>query len=184
MRITNSQTGYGLIQIALHWGMALLIFFTAMVGFNMTDLPSGQPDTFAAYNFHKSLGITVLGLVAIRLLWRLVAGAPAPVASMTDFERSLATAAHHALYLLMFIVPLLGWLNTSTADMPVNWFGMAIVPQLMGPDSGLKEVFGTVHELAAKLLLFLVILHVLAALRHHFMKKDDSLRRMLRPPAN
>ena len=181
MRIGNSETGYGIVHVAVHWIMAVLIVMTALRGLTMTDLPPLDPSTFEAYNLHKSLGITVLALAVLRLVWRIVHGAPKLPEGMSDLERSLATAAHHALYLLLFLVPLLGWLMSSTAAIPVSWFGMATLPSLMGADEGLKEIFEEAHELAANLLMILVGLHVLAALKHHFISKDNVLRRMIVP---
>ena len=179
--LSNTHTGYGIVHILIHWIMAVLIFWTAWAGLTMTELPPLDPATFEAYNFHKSLGITVLGLAALRLAWRLTQPKPKLPEGMSDLERSISVATHHALYLLLFLVPLLGWLNTSTAAIPVNWFGLGTLPNLMAADEGLQEVFEAVHEVAAKLLMFLVVLHVLGALKHHLIAKDDVLRRMIMP---
>ena len=181
MRIGNTNKGYGIVHVAIHWLTAILIFWAAVLGLTMTDLPPFEPSTFETYNFHKSLGIAVLAIAAFRIVWRLAHGAPPMPANMSDFERSLAIAAHHALYLLMFLVPILGWLNTSAAAIPVNWFGIGVLPPLMEADPGLQEIFEAIHEITAKLLMFLIILHIVGALKHHFVAKDDVLKRMIVP---
>lgn len=181
MQIGNSSTGYGIVHILLHWSIAALVLLTALVGFRMGNLPRMDPSTFETYNFHKSLGITVLGLVIARLLWRFVHGTPGLPAAMSPYERWAAAIVHRALYALMLLVPLLGWFDTSAAAIPVNWFRLVTLPQPIPADSRLQELLGTLHGLAAWTLLSLILLHALAALKHQFIDKDNVLRRMIVP---
>ena len=175
----NTDNGYGLVQIVIHWIMAGLIIWTAIIGLRMTDLP----DDFSkleTYAFHKSLGLTVLLLAVVRLVWKLANKKPLLPATMVGWERKAAMATHHAIYLLLFLVPTLGWLTSDSAPFPLQYFGLIGVP-VAGIGADVAKVFLDIHEWVAKLLLLLVIMHVAAALKHHFISEDDVLRRMIVP---
>ena len=175
----NTRNGYGLVQILIHWIMAILIWWTAIIGLRMTDLPDSlaKLDT---YSFHKSLGLSVLLLAILRLAWKVANDKPLMPETMKDWERKAALATHHTIYLLLFLVPILGWLTSEAAPFPLQYFGLAQVPVAgIGPDAA--KVFLDIHEWVAKLLLLLVIVHFLAALKHHFVDKDTILKRMIVP---
>lgn len=180
MRWVNSDQSWGLVAQLFHWVIAVLIIWAFYIGWNMTDLEI-SPEMFATYNFHKSLGLTILALALLRLGWRLANGSPRLPDGMSGVERKLAHLTHWGLYGILLVMPLSGWLLTSAAGVPVNYFGLGTVPMLLGSDEPLSETLGAVHDILSKLLLVLFALHVLGALKHHFISKDNTLRRMILP---
>ncbi|MFZ6813939.1 cytochrome b [Undibacterium sp. Rencai35W] len=169
---------YPLASIAFHWLIALLIAAAFTLGTIMTDMKI-SPTKLQYYSWHKWLGVTVLGLVALRLLTRLLSQAPTYPNSMPEWQKKIASLTHGVLYLLMFAVPLSGYFYTSAAGYPVVYLGLIQLPTIIGPNPELKPVLKELHELLTNVLLVLVILHVVAALKHHFIDKDGLLQRML-----
>ncbi len=164
----------------LHWLIALMIVGMGTVGLVMTDM-APSPDKIKIYALHKSFGITVLMLVGLRLVWRLATRHP-PEVPGPAWQRWSASAVHFALYVLMFAIPLSGWLFNSAANFPLQWFGIVHLPALWGPDPAVKHWAREFHEDAFWILAALVALHAAAALKHHYFDRDDTLRRMLPPP--
>ena len=161
----------------LHWLIALMIFGLGIVGLTMT-LMAPSLDKLKVYALHKSFGITVLMLVALRLVWRLAHRAPPPV-PMPRWQHAAAQAVHFALYVLMFTMPLSGWLFNSASNFPLQWFGLLHLPALWGPDPVVKSWARDVHEWGFWTLMGLVVLHAAAAIKHHYIDHDETLRRML-----
>ncbi len=180
MKMVNSDRSWGLVSQFFHWVMAGLIIWTFYIGWTMTGLEI-SPEMFATYNFHKSLGLTILTLAVLRLGWRLANRTPLLPEGMSGVERALAHLTHWGLYAILLAMPLSGWLLTSTAGVPVNYFGLGTVPMLTGSDEAWAKTLAGVHEIFSKLLLVLFVLHVLGALKHHFVSKDNTLRRMILP---
>lgn len=176
--LRNDQARYGTVAQTLHWLIAALIFIMFGLGWYMTDLPLGQ-HKFDMYQLHKSIGITILSLAAVRLLWRVFNPAPPLPASLKPWERTAAHTSHALLYLMLFAQPLIGFLQSNAANFPVVWWGFVRLPALIGSDENLGEALLEVHVWNSRLLLALVLVHAGAALRHHFVLKDDVLRRML-----
>ena len=174
---THPPTRYSLPAIALHWLLALLILGSLGIGFYMTGL-SMSPTRLKLYNWHKWAGVTILALSAARLLWRLTHQPPADP-PMPAWQAQAAHAAHWALYVLFFAVPLVGWAYSSAAGFPIVWFGVLPLPDFVSPDKALAEAIKPWHGRLAYLLAFVVLLHVAAALKHHFVDRDGLLLRML-----
>lgn len=175
--IRNSKERWGQVSIALHWLTALLVIGLAVVGLVMTELPNSALKV-QVYALHKSVGLTVLALAALRLLWRLVAGAPDEIPA-PRLQRLAAKAVHWALYALLFTLPLSGWLFNSAAGFPLKWFGVLALPKLFtGYNPELKQLAHELHETGFYLLALLLLAHAGAALYHHYLKKDDTLNRM------
>ncbi|MGO9170846.1 MAG: cytochrome b [Rhodomicrobium sp.] len=169
---------------SLHWLIALLIFFLFPLAWVMGDLPGVQKAQ--AYNLHKSLGITVLALMALRLLWRGFYAAPALPSTMPKLERTAAKLGHGGLYVLLFALPLSGWAMISTSkrqSLLFEYFDFPLLPWLSELPDGAKksyhESFESAHGILAYLLLFLVAVHAGAALRHAILLKDGIFSRML-----
>ena len=169
---------------SLHWLIALLIFVLFPLGWVMGDFSGIQK--FQAYNLHKSLGITVLALMALRIVWRGFYGAPTLPSTMPALERTAAKFGHLALYALLFALPLAGWAVISTSDKPSLLFGFTDIPRLpwlsdlsAADRKSYHEMFEGAHEVLAYALLVLLAAHVAAAFRHAIVLKDGVLSRML-----
>ncbi|HEV8694536.1 MAG TPA: cytochrome b [Lysobacter sp.] len=179
MTLKNTTDRWGSISQLLHWLIVLLIFGLGIIGLVMVDLPK-SPRYFWVYDLHKSFGLTAIALVLLRLAWRFYAGAPNPVPGTPTWQERIATATHWLLYLLLFAVPLSGWLFDSLSGLrPLRWFGLFRVPRLASPDQALAEVARESHEWLFWMLIALVAAHTGAALYHHLFQHDATLTRML-----
>ena len=179
MSLKNTTDRWGGISQLLHWTIAILIVLIGIVGLVMGELPR-SPKYFWVYTAHKSLGLTVLALVLVRIGWRLYAGAPRPVPGTPRLQALLASATHGAIYLLILALPLSGWIyDSANALRPFRWFGLAEVPKLSPPHEALADAMHETHELLFWVLIALVIGHAGAALYHHFVRRDATLARML-----
>lgn len=169
---------YGSVPIALHWlTLALLVGVYACM--ELRELyPKGSEPREPLKDWHFMLGLTVLVLVALRLLNRLVGGSPAFVPPLPLWQHRLASAIHVALYVFMFVMPMLGWLMLSAAGKPIPFFG-AQLPGLLDDNKALADQLKEVHETIGTIGYFLIGAHALAALFHHFITRDNTLVRML-----
>ena len=180
--IRNNPERWGAVSIALHWLTFLLVVGMAGVGLLMVDLASG-PLKIQVYALHKSFGLTVLALTALRLLWRLVGRTPRALSGTPGWQDGIARASHGALYALLLAVPLSGWWFNSAAGFPLRWFGLVKLPKLAAFDPAIKALARDTHETLFYVLAGLVLVHSAAALWHHYRQKDATLRRMLPPAA-
>ena len=178
MPLRNTAQRWGLISQLLHWLIVGLIGWMAWLGLSMVDMPP-TPAKINTYALHKSLGLTLLLLVVLRLAWRLVAGAPRPVPGTPRWQAGIASVTHAALYVLMLGIPLSGWLLNSAAGYPLQWFKQFNLPALAGKSESLAELARELHEWGFWALLVLVLAHAGAALYHHLFLGDATLRRML-----
>ncbi|MBS0370895.1 MAG: cytochrome b [Proteobacteria bacterium] len=163
--------------IAAHWLIAILILAAFPLGLYMHELTL-SPTKLKLYSYHKWIGMTVLLLFVPRILWRLTHRPPAPL-PMPAWQHKIAEGTHHLLYLLMFLVPLSGWLMSSAKGFQVVYFGVLPIPDLIGKDKELGELLEEMHEVLSWSLITLVGLHLAGALKHHIIDKDSTLRRML-----
>jgi cytochrome b561/polyisoprenoid-binding protein YceI len=178
------RNDYTAVAKSLHWLIALVIFVQFPLAWVMDDFTGIQK--FQAYNFHKSLGITVLALMVLRLAWRVLHKAPTLPASMPAYERGAAKLGHFALYLAIFLMALSGWAMISASDKPSVLFQYTRFP-LLPWISGLPvedkkayaRIFEDVHGVLANVLLVLIGGHIAAALRHAIILKDGTFSRML-----
>ena len=167
---------YSSVAIAFHWLLALMIVATFCVGLYMADLPSSI-GKLKLINYHKWAGVTILALSAARLLWRLTHRPPADL-PMPAWQAQAAHLTHGALYLMFFVVPLVGWAYSSAAGFPVVLFGVLPLPDFVPVDKALAQAIKPWHERAAWVLALLVLGHVAASLKHHFIDRDTLLDRM------
>jgi len=161
----------------LHWAIAILLFGLVALGFYMHDLPL-SPRKLQLYSWHKWAGVTVFLLAIVRLAWRATHTPPPLPASTPRVVGLAAHAAHMLLYVLMFAMPLSGWLMSSAKGFQTVWFGVLPIPDLLSKDLALGEQLAEVHEALAITLLAVVALHVAGALKHHFIDRDGLLGRM------
>lgn len=167
---------YNKVSMWLHWVIGLLIVFTFCLGLYMADLPL-SPFKLQRYSWHKWAGVTIFLLVVIRLLWRVTHKPPSPVA-MPRWQLAASEFVHYALYVLMVIIPLSGWLMSSAKGFQTVWFGVLPLPDLIDKNKELGETLRDVHEMLNWGMFGLFGLHVAAALKHQFMEKDRLLSRM------
>lgn len=170
---------YSLSMVTLHWLMALGILTAFGAGLYMVDIPGITPFKLKLYNWHKWLGVTLLGLVLLRVLVRLGSRTPRYPAHWGRQAVLAARLGHYGLYGLMVAVPSFGYLFSLAAGYPVVWFGVVELPVLIDRDPELKALFKTLHELSAKGLVLLVAGHVIMALKHHLLDRDGILGRMI-----
>jgi cytochrome b561 len=194
----NNNTKYTNIAIVLHWLIGIAILFMFVLGWFMTELPKETPKTTSFdifnlglitwgveeeqsqrsfyFNLHKSVGLSLLMLIVLRMYWRFTHRPPAFLNSMKLWEKRLAKATHHSLYLLMFLIPLSGIIMSAGSKYGIKWFGIKVIPGF--DDKAIRELFYEFHEIFGLLLLLILILHILGAVKHSIVDKDGTLRRM------
>ncbi len=178
--MNGSGTRYTFTAIALHWLAALLIACNFALGVSMVDLPF-SPQKFRWYGWHKWIGITVFAVALARLAWRRAFRPPPPVA-MAAWQRKAAAVTHAALYTLMVVIPVSGWVYSSATGVSVVYLGLLPLPDLVGKDKALAAVLKAVHVTLNFTLLALVFVHAGAAIKHHLVDRDGVLARMLPLP--
>lgn len=172
---------YNPMSIILHWVLAIGLIAIFCFGLYMADLPF-SPQRLKLFNWHKWAGISILVLSALRLLWRITHPAP-PLPgkislAMPPWQLKVHHLTHIALYVLFFVVPLIGWAYTSAAGFPVVLFGQFPLPDLLSPDKALAALIKPWHKLSAYMLAVLAVLHIAAALKHQLIDRDGLLKRM------
>ncbi len=178
MSLHNTAQAYGWMTKLLHWTMALLIIGMLGLGLYMVRLPISALK-LKLYGWHKECGVLVLMLVMIRLFWRWRNIQPPFPAHMPTWQKWAASSVHIAFYLLMFAMPLSGWLLSSAAGLPVSFFGWFVLPDLISANEAARAILTQVHHWLGYAFIVAIFAHVGAALQHHFIDKDDILRRML-----
>jgi cytochrome b561 len=169
---------YTPVAIGLHWLIGLMILISFGVGIYMTDL-SLSPTKLRLYSWHKWAGVTIFGLVLVRILWRLTHPAPPLPQGVPRWQRATATGAHYLLYALMFAIPLTGWLMSSAKGFQTVYFGILPIPDLLEKSKDLGETLALVHKTLNYTMAVIVFAHIAGALKHHFVDKDTILRRIL-----
>src|SRR5512146_1812253 len=177
--VRNTSTAWGAPAKLFHWISALLIIFLIAYGWWMTHEVE-RAGRFAAYEFHSLIGYYAFVLVALRLAWRAFNPAPALPADTLGWERVAAHASHAVLYVLTVALSLTGWIMAGVGRRTIEAkvFGLPVPLASRTPDRALHDLLEDTHRVMAYVLLALVVVHVLAALRHHIFKKNDVLRRM------
>jgi cytochrome b561 len=178
MPIRNTTARWGSIAQLLHWAIVVLIVTQFVLASIAEELPLGMAK-LAMLARHKSVGITILGLAIIRLAWRVANPTPLLPNTLKPWERVAAHVTHYGLYVLLFAMPITGWIMSSARNFPVSWFNLFQLPDLVAPNRPLYDVMHSVHAVLAFTLVAVAALHIGAALKHHFFLKDDVLRRML-----
>jgi cytochrome b561 len=168
---------YGPAAIALHWLTAILIVANLALGLSMVPLPF-SPRKLQWYLWHKWIGITVFLLAWLRLAWRWGHPPPPPLPA-PPWQLRAAAAVHGALYVLLVAVPVSGWVYSSATGIQVVYLGLLPLPDLVEKDRALASVLRIVHVSLVSTLALLVLVHLAAALKHHFLDRDGVLARMV-----
>lgn len=196
--MNNTVERYTKTAIILHWLIALLIIAMLALGLWMHELPKDAPKAASFdlfnwglymvtlpepvsvrtfyFNLHKSIGVTLMALIFFRVFWRFTHPAPAFPQTMKAWEQKLADLGHKALYLLMLALPLSGFIMSVYSKWGILWFGVPLVEGLDNPQ--LRDLFKEVHEISAWLIILLIVFHVIAAIKHKVVDKDDTMKRM------
>lgn len=174
----NTNDRYGTVAIFLHWIMAILIIGLLALGLYMTRI-SISVQKLKLYGWHKEIGILVLMLVMVRIMWRIGNSVPLLPMTLPQWQKWAAHAVHWAFYGFMFALPITGWLMSSAAGLPVSFFGLVVLPDFIAPSEETKIVLQDIHKWVAYGLIATFCAHTSAALKHHFINKDDVLWRML-----
>ena len=196
--MNQDSSRYTKTAVILHWLIALVIIAMFALGWYMTELPkeAAKQTTFDLFdlgvytwnmaeevsprnfyfNLHKSIGVSLLALIALRLLWRITHRPPAMLATYKAWEKKLATGTHHTLYLLMVAMPVSGLIMAMSGKYGVKWFGIEIIAGL--DNSTLRDVFKEAHEIIGAIFITVIILHILGALKHRLIDKDGTMKRM------
>lgn len=169
---------YTATAIGLHWLVVALIAAAWALGLTMVDLPL-SPQKLKVYSWHKWTGVTIFLLALARLAWRAAHRPPALPISMPAWQIRATAVSHALLYALLLAIPLSGWLFSSASGVPVVYLGLVQLPDLVGRDKALAELLKQVHVVLNCTLFFTACIHVVAALKHHFVDRDDVLARML-----
>lgn len=177
MPLTNTPERWGHLSIALHWFTALLVIGLLLIGFFMDELPN-TPLKRDVFIWHKSFGLTVFALTAMRIGWRLAQPTPSLPADMPAWERFAAKLGHAGLYLLLLGMPASGALMNWASNFPTPLFGMTLIERAGQVDRALKSLGHELHEWGGWALLALLLVHAGAALWHHHHRRDGVLARM------
>ena len=169
---------YTRTAIALHWIVGALVVTALAMGWIMTDMAS-SPLKLRVFDYHKWIGVTVLALFFVRALWRLTHPAPA-LLPMPEWQRQSARFVHGFMYVMLLLQPTIGWLYSNASGRPIVYLGLIPLPNLVEKNRGLANMFRSLHSTGAVLLAIAVGVHLLAALKHHVIDRDDTVKRMLR----
>ena len=177
-KVHHDQTSYTTTAIALHWLMFVLILCAWTLGLYMVDLPL-SPQKLKYFSWHKWLGVTIFLIAVVRVLWRMSHPAPPLAHTIPPRQQRAAGIAHFLLYVLILMIPLSGWIYSSATGIPVVYFGVVQLPDLVGKDKALAEILKQTHIYLNLTLFGIVCVHVAAALKHQLVDHSDVLSRML-----
>lgn len=178
MNFRNTARAWGALSKSLHWIIVLLILTQWYVGMHAISL-GNSPAKIGWFFWHKSIGMTVLMLAILRLVWRWMNPVPTLEGLAQGWERLAARFSHVALYALIFAMPITGWLMSSARGFSVSWFWLFQWPDLVPRDEALFENLQWLHKHLFQALVVIAVLHILGALKHHFIDRNEVLKRML-----
>jgi cytochrome b561 len=175
----NTDSQYGWLSIILHWLVALAVFGLFILGYWMVDL--GYYDTWyqKAPDLHKSIGVCLFIVMVFRLIWRIKQIKPMPLDTHTALEKKLGHWTHLLLYTLLFIIIFSGYLISTADGRGIEVFELFLLPSMGSFIENQEDIAGQIHEYGAYVVITAAIIHALAALKHHYIDKDITLKRML-----
>ena len=175
---TAAQPGYDGVAKTLHWLILLLLIAQYAIAWTMPHIGRNTPAE-GLVSLHFSIGITILAVALLRLLWRWTHPAPTLRGIVPAWQHGLAYASHVLLYLLLLVLPILGWVDACFRGYSIDFFGLFTIPQLIASSSALAGRTGDIHAFVGTVLLVVIGLHVLAALYHLIVRRDGVFSRML-----
>ena len=179
MQLRNSSSRYGWVSIFMHWGVALVVFGLFALGLWMVGLDYYSSWRKEAPDLHKSIGLVLLAVMVLRVLWRFISPPPPTLQSYSRMTRLGAKFGHGFLYLALFAVMIAGYLISTADGVGIPVFGLFEVPALVSGLPDQADTAGLIHFYLAWALVIFSGLHALAALKHHFIDRDATLKRML-----
>ncbi len=182
--LKNSTEGFGLVSKLLHWLMAILLISLFAVGLYMTELEYYDSLYHTLPWWHKSIGLSVIGLLLFRFIWKAINSTPQALSTHKKWEVSLAHIIQKLLYGLILLIGVSGYFISTAKGKGIEFFNLfevpAITPAILKPlEEDRADLIGEVHEILAITLIVFAVLHAMAALKHHFIDKDETLRRMI-----
>lgn len=175
--LSNTQTQYGLISTYIHWLSAIMVFSLFAVGFWMVDLTYYSEWYKTAPYYHKAFGLTLFLITLFRIVWKVTNPTPKEIGNNT-LEQKIAKFAHLALYGLLLLIMFSGYLISTADGRGIDLFNIVTIPSMGELFNKQEDLAGDIHEIAAYTIMVMVGLHILAALKHHFIDKDDTLKRI------
>lgn len=179
MKLRNTKTSYGLVAVGIHWLVAALVVGLFGLGYWMVELTYYDSWYQRGPNLHRSIGLLLLMLMLVRFGWRLVNLQPVSASGHRRWEILAARAAHGLLYVLLFVATISGYLISTADGSAISVFGWFDVPSVTGRIKGMEDIAGVVHYWVTWSIVVLASVHALGALKHHFIDRDNTLRRML-----
>jgi cytochrome b561 len=177
--IKNTQLQFGLVTKLLHWVIALAILFLLWLGWYMVELAYFDKWYNQSLALHKALGVLILALAPVLLTWKLISSSPESVSSVPACQRAAASIVHSVLISLMFLIPVSGYLISTSAGKPVSFFGLVELPAIVAKNTDLRDLAITAHFYLAYGIAALTLAHVGAALKHQLIDRDGTLARMI-----
>ncbi|MBL4900319.1 MAG: cytochrome b [Colwellia sp.] len=177
--MNNTKTNYGYVSIFFHWLSALSIITLFALGYYMVDLTYYHQWYKTAPELHKSIGALLFIFMVCRLIWRYKQVTPTHLASHNNLERKAGKLIHSVLYILIFIITISGYLISTADDRGIEVFDLFIIPGFGSFIENQEDLAGLIHKWLAYLLITLTLLHAVAAFKHHFIDKDNTLNRMI-----
>ncbi|MEK7991552.1 MAG: cytochrome b [Thiotrichaceae bacterium] len=171
--LTNTEKSYGMIARLFHWTIAILILALIPVGWYMAE-----NELYDLYPYHKAAGMLVLFLGVLRLLWVFVNTRPNFPADMGRFAKAAAYIGHAMLYIFTLLIPISGYIFSSSGGYKVSFFGLFDIPLLIEKNAELHEMAGEAHEIIAFTALIIILGHVIMAYKHHLIHKNDTMHKM------
>jgi len=178
MSLRNTEESYGKLTIILHWLMAIVIIGLIVAGFSIDFMEKGDFRSFVI-GTHKATGFILIFIGLFRWYWMLTSKTPSILEGTTKAETGIAHGTKWMLMLLLLVMPISGMLMSMFHGYGINLYGLIEVTPWVEKNKEVAQIFGQIHEIAAYLISLMIGLHLLGAVRHHFIKKDDTLNRML-----
>lgn len=178
--LNNTRDAYGFVSKFFHWSMGFIILGLLLLGYFLDEL-SYSANQFTLIKLHKSFGLLILWLVALRIIWHRLSKKPNSLPNHAKWERILSKITHVFLYLALIGMPLSGWVMSMSGGYPVAFFGIDI-PSFIDKNAAINSISWGIHENLALALIIGVFLHVSGAIKHHFIDKDSTFKRMIFSP--